>query len=224
MVPNDHDIVAVYGGTPGFKPSASAVLTQTVEKAATTTTLTSTPNPSSYGEAVTFTTTVTSNGGTPDGVVRFKQGAKTLGAATLSGGAASLSFSSMFANDHAIVAFYGGNRTFATSRSTTQTQTVNSATTTTTVSAAPNPSTSGQMVTFTAQVQSATGAVPTGGVTFMDGAATLATVALSDGSASYSTGALAVGSHSIKAVYARTNNFGGSGGTTTETVTEAYSH
>src|SRR5439155_20067708 len=78
-------IVAVYGGDTQFASSTSAALTQTVNKAATTTVLGSAPNPSSVGQPVTFTATVTSpTGVTPGGTVSFIDGSKTLGTGTLS--------------------------------------------------------------------------------------------------------------------------------------------
>jgi hypothetical protein len=57
--------------------STSPVLTQTVNKVGTNTALTSSPNPSAVGQAVTFTATVTSasGGGTPIGTVTFMDGA-----------------------------------------------------------------------------------------------------------------------------------------------------
>src|SRR5205823_2240064 len=53
-----HSLTAVYAGDSRFAGSASIVLRQVVNKAATTTTLTSSPNPSVGGQAVTFTATV----------------------------------------------------------------------------------------------------------------------------------------------------------------------
>src|SRR5262245_37755223 len=72
-----------------------------------------------------------------------------------------------------------------------------------------NPSPLGQSVTFTATVTSA-GGVPTGTVTFFDGAATLGSSALSGGFASFATAALTAGAHSIKAVYGGSATFAGS--------------
>jgi hypothetical protein len=73
--------------------------------------------------------------------------------------------------------------------------------TTTTLTSSPNPSTSGQSVTFTAIVKGASGATPTGSVTFKNGSTTLGTVALSGGGAALSTTTLPVGSLSITAIY-----------------------
>jgi hypothetical protein len=67
-----------------------------------------------------------------------------------------------------------------------------------------NPATLNQPVTFTAQVAVvAPGTdVPTGNVTFTDGASVLGTVALDNaGQATLTTAALAVGPHTITAVY-----------------------
>jgi len=76
-----------------------------------------------------------------------------------------------------------------------------------------NPSISGQSVTFTAMVSGPTGntTVPTGMVTFLDGANSLGTGTLNaSGQAVLSTSALAVGSHSMTASYGGDANFAGS--------------
>ena len=86
---------------------------------------------------------------------------------------------------------------------------VNLIATTTTVVSSLNPSPLGVSVTFTATVTSGSG-VPTGTVTFRDGAATLGTSPLSSGTASFSTSALSAGTHSITAVYGGSSPFGGS--------------
>ena len=68
-----HTIKATYAGDAIFKPSTGTV-TQTVIKYQTTTTLTSSPNPSQFGQAVTFTAHVTSTGPAPTGKVKFLDG------------------------------------------------------------------------------------------------------------------------------------------------------
>ena len=75
-------------------------------------------------------------------------------------------------------------------------------TTTTTLLSSPNPSLLGQPVTLTATVTpvGATG-VPTGTVTFRDGANSLGTVSMGGGSAALTLSSLAVGVHTITAVY-----------------------
>src|SRR5206468_4179625 len=78
-----HSITAVYGGDGSFNTSTSAAVTQTVNTASTTTTLSSDFNPSVFGQPVTFTAAVTSSAGTATGTVTFKEGATTLGTGTL---------------------------------------------------------------------------------------------------------------------------------------------
>ncbi|HYL37987.1 MAG TPA: Ig-like domain-containing protein [Bryobacteraceae bacterium] len=206
-----HSITAAYGGDSNFASSTSSNLPQTVNQAVTTTTVSSNLNPSTFGQTVTFTATVTSSGGTPTGTVTFMDGATTLGSGVLNAsGHASFSTASLAAGPHSISATYGGSANFAGSASSNLPQTVNQAGTTTTVSSSANPSILGQMVTFTATVTSA-GGTPTGTVTFKDGATVLTSSALNgSGQATFSTSTLATGSHSITAAYAGTVNFASS--------------
>ena len=70
-----HTITASYGGDGNFLGKARPDLTQTVKKAGTTAGVTSSVNPSVFGQSVTFTVTVTANApgsGTPTGTVQFK--------------------------------------------------------------------------------------------------------------------------------------------------------
>jgi hypothetical protein len=198
-----HSITAVYGGDSKFLSSTSAPLAETVNQAATATTVTSSLNPSTFGQAVTFMATVSSSGGVPTGTVTFFDGAATLGTGALStSGQATLATAALSGGTHPITAVYGGDTNFATSASSALTQTVK-VSTTTAVTSMPNPSTFGQSVISTATVSSI-GGVPTGMVTFFDGATTppLGTGPLNvSGQATFSTSALAVGSHSITANY-----------------------
>lgn len=94
-------------------------------KAATTTTLASSPNPSAAGQSVTFTATVTSEpaGSLTDNVV-FRDGATVLGSQALSGNQAILSVSSLSQGTHSVTAEYSGDATFAGSTSLALTHTV----------------------------------------------------------------------------------------------------
>jgi len=85
----------------------------------TTTTLTSSPNPSTYGEAVTFTADIASSGGTPpDGeIVSFVEGKTVLGTGTLSGGSAQFTTSSLKVGTTSVTAVYGGDSVFRKSKS-----------------------------------------------------------------------------------------------------------
>jgi Bacterial Ig-like domain (group 3) len=92
--------------------------------------------------------------------------------------------------------------------------TIDKAPTTSAVKADVNPSVFGQPVNFTASVRQGgtpTGVgLPTGTVTFMDGASTLGTATLdATAHATYSTAALARANHAITAVYSGDTNYAG---------------
>jgi uncharacterized protein YjdB len=72
-----------------------------------------------------------------------------------------------------------------------------------------NPSNDGEPVKFTATVTSPT-TIPTGSVTFMDGATVLATETLDKGKGILVTSSLPSGASKITAVYAGTTNITGS--------------
>jgi len=84
----------------------------------TTTTLVSSPNPSAFGQPVTFTATVTAGSGTPAGTVMFRDGVISIGAGTLDGsGHATLTTSALATGSHSITAFYAGDASFGHSTS-----------------------------------------------------------------------------------------------------------
>jgi hypothetical protein len=120
-------ITASYAGSANFAASTSSVLTQTVGKAATTTTLTASPDPSTIFHSVTFTATVTGAfGGSPSGTVSFKNGTKVLGNGTLNASTHKATFttSSLPEGTDLIQAGYGGNADFNASVSPVWKQTV----------------------------------------------------------------------------------------------------
>ena len=201
-----HSITASYGGDANFTASTSAPFTQTV-KPVPTTTVASSLNPSSFGQGVTFTATVTATSGTPTGTVTFKNGTLKLGTGTLSAGTATFTTAALTVGTHSITAVYNGDANFAASTSPALSQTVTQAASTTSVVSSVNPSAVGQAVTFTATVKPATSGKPTGTVTFNDGATVLGTGKLSAGKATFTTSALAVGSHAITASYGGDTNF-----------------
>ncbi|MGA2966658.1 MAG: Ig-like domain repeat protein [Terriglobales bacterium] len=209
-------ITAVYGGDSNFASSTSNAVKQVVNKYATTTTLVSSPNPSVYGQAVTWTATVTSSGpNTPTGKVNFGGN----GSASLSGGVATLTkICWLNAGTNAVTAKYMGNADSAPSTSSVLEQVVNPVSTTTAITSSANPSSLGQSVTFTATVTSSTEAHATGTVTFTAGGTTLGTVALSGIHASISTAALPEGATTITATYNGANDYTGSSGAMTQTV------
>ena len=222
-----HDIVAVYNGD-GFPVrylGSSGSLTQNVTKADTTTTLTSSPNPSTYGQSVTLTATVSSTtSGTPTGTVVFRLGSTVLGTGTLNASGVATYTTTAFqlpGGTLTLTADYQGDGTFAPSSGTT-THTVNSTSSTTQLTSSPNPSVYGQPVTFTATVIPGLsgGATPTGTVTFRLGTTVLGTATLSGGVAVFTTtvGQLPVGTNVITADYAGDGTYDPSSASVTQTV------
>jgi serine protease len=203
-------IVATYGGDAGNAGSASSPLTQTVNKASSTTGLASSANPSTYGATVTFTATVSAV--TPTGNVSFAVDGGTIagcGAVTLAGSGnvrtAQCATSALAAGTRNVVATYAGDANNNGSASSTLSQTVNKAASTTGLASSANPSAAGASVTFTASV---TGLAPTGTVGFTDNGATIAgcsAVALAGPgntrTAQCATASLPAGSRSIVATY-----------------------
>jgi hypothetical protein len=173
----------------------------------TTVTLTSSLNPSTYGQNVTFTATVTSGQGTGTltGTVEFFDGTTAItGQIGLSAaGVATYSTANLAVGSHGITAVYSGDLKHFPGTSNLVTQIVNEGTATTLISSS-NPSAVGQNVTFTATVTTphGGGVVPDGQVVFSDGATILGSVVLgANGKASYSTATLINGLHAITAAY-----------------------
>lgn len=166
----------------------------------TTTTLVSSLNPSTFGQSVTLTATV-SGGTAPTGSVTFLDGAIVLATVAVNGtGQASYTSAALTVGAHPINAQYGGDGTHAASNAVPLQQQVNAIVTTTALVSSVNPSASGQSVSFTATVSG--GTTPAGSVGFYDGAVLLNTVALDGaGQATLSTAALGVGGHNITALY-----------------------
>ncbi len=197
-------ITATATDSGGNTSEFSACFTATTGQGPSTTALTSAPNPSTFGGAVTLTATVTGSGPIPTGTVTFRDGAGVIGTALLNGsGVATFVTSTLGVGAHILTATYGGDGFYAPSTSPAVTQTVGSANTLVALMSSVNPSSSGQPVTFTAVVSpfAPAAGVPTGTVTFYDGAALLGSATLVGGQASFSTAALTPGVHSITAVY-----------------------
>jgi uncharacterized repeat protein (TIGR03803 family) len=186
----------------------------------TTTTLSSSPNPSTYGQAVTLTAIVTSKlGAPPDGeTVSFMDGKTTLGTGTLSRGSASLTTSTLQAGASSVRAVYAGDSNLSGSTSKAVRQVVSKATTTTTLASSLNPSNLGQSVTFTASVAPEFTVTLTGSVTFYDGTMKLKAVSVSGGTAQVTTSKLTAGTHSITATYNGSASFISSSASLTQTV------
>jgi hypothetical protein len=225
-----HLVTADYTGDDNFG-GAQDGLTQDVAAARTTTTVTSTPNPSVFGQAVTLqaeVTPVSPATGDPVGAVQFFIDGNPAGVfAQLDHGRAEHSLSTLAVGSHTITARYlSGTPNFITSTSEETTQTVNKAATKVAVQTSGSPSVHGQPVTFTAAVSvPAPGAgSPSGTITFTDGATVLGTRPVSSatgGQASITTASLAVAQHAIVATYSGDASFIASSGTVIQKVNRA---
>ncbi len=213
-----HAIKATYSGFGSFAGSATGPQTQTVIPA-TTTELTPSKNPAAVKEAVTYTATVspTPNGGT----VAFTAGGNTIGgcgAVAVSAGKATCTQNYQASGSRLIKATYSGNASFGGSSSATLEEVVADPTTTT-LTAAPNPSLTGEAVTYTATVSP----TPTNGaVTFTDGGTNVPGCAAVDVTAGVAKCVVTYGSagtHSIKAAYTGGSyRLGSTSATLTQTV------
>lgn len=207
LAAGSHSITVRYAGDATYAGSTSSVLTQSVQ-AIPTVSVSSSPNPSTEGQAVSFSLSVSGSSGTANGTVDVLDGGVTLAGCaslTLSAGAASCSSSALAAGSHSITARYSGDAVYASAASTPLSQSVAGAKIAATValSSSKNPSNEGDAIGFTATI-GGSGATPTGTVSFLDGGNAIAgciSLALSGGTATCAAGALASGTHPITAQY-----------------------
>ncbi len=176
-------------------------------KSNTSTVVTSSLNPSAFGQLVTFTAAITPP--TATGAATFLDGTTTLGSATINNGKATFATSALAAGAHSITANYSGdsNDNSSVSGAVSQTVNANKANTTVAVASSLNPSPLGQLVTLTARISPSSA---TGTITFLDGPAALGSSTVSSGSAAFAISNLAPGSHSITANYSGDSNDNGS--------------
>jgi len=208
LIVGKHKITAQYGGDTS-DAADTATLTETITGGPSTTTVTSSAQPSVYGQSVTFTAVVSGGGGTPDGTVTFKNGGAVLGTVALAGGQAVFAVNTLTGGSHTINAVYSGNSMYTSSTGSVP-QIVEPVATTTTLTSSLNPAPSGQTVTITAVVSSAAAAIPTGKLTLKDGRTVLISTPLVNGQAQISTSLLSTGAHNITATFAGSASFAAS--------------
>jgi hypothetical protein len=230
-----HAISASYAGDTNFLSSFSPSISEAVKASAqtalvspsprtgiqaslgfaSTTSVSSTPNPQLVDNAVTFTATVSADMPglpPPTGSVDFKEGNIDLtpggGFILINGGRTTLIIQ-LPAGSHTITAIYSGDSIFAASQGddSASPQVVNKFGTSSLLISVPGATVFGQPTAFFAFVTAAAG-TPTGTVTFKEGTTVLgADATLSGGSATFTTASLSVGSHTITAVYNGDSNF-----------------
>jgi FtsP/CotA-like multicopper oxidase with cupredoxin domain len=211
----DVTVAADYSGDASFN-AASVVTTQSVNKLATGTVLTSDRNPSRFGDLVNFTASVSPPDAT--GTVTFTIDGTFAGTLPVVGGSAALPTSGLPVGTHVVSADYSGDGTHLSSTAATLTQTVGPVLrpTTVVVTSSANPAGFGQPVTMTATVRPITGTgTPTGSVQFtLDGRTAGGPVPLTaQGRASLPIGSPSAGAHTVIAVYSGSTEFAGSGST-----------
>jgi len=114
-----HYLAASYQGDANFVPSPSAELAQGISEVSTTTAISSSVDPSSPGQSVTFTATVTpSTSGVPTVTMLFSvDGSPAVSATLNSTGSATFTTSSLSAGTHEITCNYSGDGNFEPSNS-----------------------------------------------------------------------------------------------------------
>jgi hypothetical protein len=115
LIAATYPLTAVYAGDAANLGSTSAVLNQVVLETTSRASLTSSPNPSTQGQAVTFTATISSPTVIPTGPVTFTVGTTVLGTAQLAGGKAKLVISSLPVGSTKVTVKYNGDSNIAKS-------------------------------------------------------------------------------------------------------------
>jgi hypothetical protein len=214
-------VIAAFTPSVGYSGSGD-MITQTVNAAGVELALSSSDASADYGQAVTFSASVSSQQigtGTPTGHVQFVVDGQPLGDAVEldgDGEATSPSVTHLLPGDHEVRALYSGDAHFRSAASEL-TQGVDTVSTSTTVSATPANAAFGQTVTLSATVTPGSGAAgtPAGTVTFKRGSTTIATVPVAAGPGSSAVATINVsnlpaGSHAIRAEYSGTAVFAAS--------------
>lgn len=195
-----HTITASYAANTDFNAVTSSPITQTVNKVTPTLTVSSSVNPSSYSQSVTFTAAI-SNGAT--GTVTFYDSGTSIGTGTISSGSATFAISTLATGTHTITVGYAANTDFNAVTSSPLTQTVKMTLPTISVSTSVTPTIYSTAVTFTALLSSG----PTGTVTFYDSSTIIGTGTISGTSATLTIATLTAGSHSITAYWPGNPNY-----------------
>jgi autotransporter-associated beta strand protein len=226
VVGSPHTVSATYnpGSSGNFTTSSGTLASgETITQASSKTAVTSSANPSVFGQVVTFTATVSAvspSQATPDGSVVFTIDGAAQAPITLVGGVATFSTGTLTVSGspHSVSAVYSpANSNFSGSNSTLANgQTVTQASTTTTVTSSANPSVFGQTVTFTATVSAGASSAPLPGtVTFTIDGAVQTPVTVVNGQATFTTSTLSVSGspHSVSAAFTSgSTNFSNSSG------------
>jgi hypothetical protein len=220
LTAGNHPWSASYSGTSVFAAADSPPTEQQV--GSTPTLITLAPlSPSAYGQAVTFTATVSATVPVTVGSVFFTVDGRDPSSPQPVDGSGQVQFTppTLAPGDHSVVAHYLGTAEFQDGDSAPGTQSVGPAGVDVALTSSLNPSGLDDEVVFTATVTGPVG-TPTGSLTFDIDGVTSAPVPLgSAGSAQLATSGLSGGTHSIFATYLGSASYtSGSSSTLTQTV------
>ncbi|HEY6471930.1 MAG TPA: Ig-like domain-containing protein [Acidimicrobiales bacterium] len=217
-------LTASYPGDTNFVGSTSAPYTQVVSAAppmtGTTTVVASSANPSSFGQGVTYTATVTAaDGTTPSGAVQFSVDGANLGAPVslnAAGQATSPAIATLAPGAHTVVGAYGGALTPTdqyTVSGEVDAQTVQEDATSAALTVSPSPAAFGQPVSFTATLSAAApgAGTPGGTVQFLVDGQDFGTPVAAAGGTATTTDAtpLPAGTHVVSVITSGDPDFAG---------------
>jgi large repetitive protein len=228
QTPGSVNVRVSFAGNSTYLPTTSPPTAFTISTATTTTSLSSAPDPSVYGQQVTFTATITPTDGRgttafyADGSATPLSGCGTVPLTQAAGSpwTATCTTSALPVGSHAVTVSYSGDTDYAgSSGSLAGGQTVNPAPTTTSLASSSDPSGYSSPVTFTATVTPVDGG---GTVAFyadasatpVSGCGTVPLIQVTGGTwtAMCTTAALPAGSHTVSASYSGDSSYVGSAG------------
>ena len=204
--PGIYPIIATFSGDSIHYAGTSAPVNLTV-LAASSTSVSASPDAFTYSANTTLTATVSSTSGTPTGTISFYDGATLLGTSTLSAGVATLNTSAIVAGVRQITAVYAGNASFGGSASTAVSVTVSKVTPVVTItSITPSPSTAFASTTILATVTGTPTPPPEFGSLLLNGGV-IDVMNGGAGSLTLATNRIPAGTYQVVVRYPMTANF-----------------
>ncbi|MCW2755331.1 MAG: hypothetical protein JWQ32_2742, partial [Marmoricola sp.] len=230
LLAGNHTVSVAYSGDNSFKTGADT-RAETVSVAATKTVLTATPSPASENQPVTIKANVSAiapGGGSPTGTVIFSSDGGVIGAGSLSGGQATTTVTDLAPGPHSITASYSGDAAYSASNAAPISLTVIAGAavvaTHASVTSSQNPSTYGQLITFSTKVTADDGSVPSGSVQFaVDGTNVGSPVDVGPTGVAQSPTLASPepGDHTVSAAFVGNPGYGNTGDQLTQTVADA---
>jgi large repetitive protein len=201
LTPGPHAIAAAYSGDANDAPSPSNNLALEVNLATTAVAVTSSGSPATVLNPITFTASVTGNGGTPEGSVVFSVDGVAGSSLPLVAGKASYTNSTLGVGSHVVAASYSGDTNDSASSSSGFTQVIQAIATSTSIATASTGGTTPQTLLVATVAAAGTGPVPTGTVLFKDDSKTIGTATLDGNGAATLLPDLAPATYNIHAEY-----------------------